>query len=128
MLQVKLKENLKGKKFLVILDDIWNENYHDWTILRAPFQAGGPGSAIIITTRNQGVSSMIGTTQAYRLQVLSNDACLSLFTTHALQTEDFSMHANLKDIGEEIVRRCKGLPLAVKNLGGLLRSTQNRDE
>ncbi|KAG2673251.1 hypothetical protein I3760_13G081400 [Carya illinoinensis] len=112
LLQVKLKENLKGKKFLVILDDIWNENYHDWTILRAPFQAGGPGSAIIITTRNQGVSSMIGTTQAYRLQVLSNDACLSLFTTHALQTEDFSMHANLKDIGEEIVRRCKGLPLA----------------
>ncbi|KAB2059938.1 hypothetical protein ES319_A11G342300v1 [Gossypium barbadense] len=35
LLQVKLKE-----KFLLVLDDIWNENYNDWTILRSPFRAG----------------------------------------------------------------------------------------
>jgi hypothetical protein len=127
-LQVKLKEKLEGKKFLIILDDLWNENYHDWTILCAPFLAGSQGSTIIITTRNEGVSSMTGTIPTYHLQVLSNGDCLSLFTQHALGANDFSAHPNIQDIGEEIVKRCKGLPLAAKALGGLLRTKQNRDE
>jgi hypothetical protein len=127
-LQVKLQENLKGKKFLVVLDDLWNEKYHDWTILRAPFLAGAPGSTIIITTRNGGVSSTAGTVPAYHLQVLPNDACLSLFTQHALGANDFSAHPNLQDIGEEIVKRCNGLPLAAKTLGGLLRTKHDPDE
>ncbi|XP_059440821.1 putative disease resistance RPP13-like protein 1 [Corylus avellana] len=127
-LQVRLEENLKGKKFLVVLDDLWNEKYHDWTILRAPFLVGAPGSTIIITTRNEGVSSMTSTVPAYPLHVLSNDACLSLFTQHALGASDFNGHPNLQDIGEEIVKRCNGLPLAAKALGGLLRTKHDRDE
>jgi hypothetical protein len=128
LLQVKLKEQLVGKKFLVVLDDLWNENYHDWTILCAPFQAGAPGSMIMITTRNQGVSSMTGTISTYHLQMLSNNACLSVFTQHALGASDFSAHPNLQDIGEKIIGRCKGLPLAAKTLGGLLRTTLDLDE
>ncbi|XP_059438307.1 putative disease resistance RPP13-like protein 1 [Corylus avellana] len=126
-LLVKLKEKLEGKKFLVVLDDLWNEKYHDWTILRAPFLTGALGSTIVITTRNEGVSSMTGTVPAYPLPVLSNNACLSLFTQHALGASDFSAHPNLQDIGEEMVKRCKGLPLAAKTLGGLLRTKRDRD-
>jgi Leucine-rich repeat (LRR) protein len=128
LLQVKLKEKLKGKKFLVVLDDLWNENYDDWTILRAPFLAGAPGSRIIITTRNERVSSTTGTIQPHRLQVLSNDAFLSLFTQHALGASDFSVDRTLQDIGENIVKKCQGLPLAAKTLGGLLRTTRDRAE
>ncbi|XP_059455104.1 putative disease resistance RPP13-like protein 1 [Corylus avellana] len=128
LLQVKLQEKLKGKKFLIVLDDLWNEKYHDWTILRAPFLAGASGSTIVVTTRNEGVSSMTGTVQAYRLQVLSNDACLFVFTQHALGASNFDEHPNLQDIGEKMVERCKGLPLAARTLGGLLRTTQDRDE
>ncbi|XP_059440809.1 putative disease resistance RPP13-like protein 1 [Corylus avellana] len=127
-LQVKLKEKLQGKKFLVVLDDLWNEKYHDWTILRAPFLAGASGSTIVITTRNERVSSTTGTIPAYYLQGLSNDACLAVFTQNALGASNFSAHTNLQDIGEKIVKRCKGLPLAAKTLGGLLRTTQVRDE
>jgi hypothetical protein len=55
-LQERLKANLRGKKFLVVLDDLWNENYIDWTHLRTPFEAGPPGSVIIIMTCNDEVS------------------------------------------------------------------------
>ncbi|XP_035541703.1 putative disease resistance protein RGA1 [Juglans regia] len=129
-LQVKLKEQLYGKRFLVILDDVWNEKYNDWILLRTPFEAGAPGSSIIVTTRNRGVSSLMGTikVEPFQLEVLPTDACLSIFSQHALDAKDFSAHPDLKDIGEEIVRKCKGLPLAVKTVGGLLRSTQDRNE
>ncbi|KAM4081786.1 hypothetical protein ACJW30_11G118700 [Castanea mollissima] len=100
---LKLKEKLYAKKFLVILDDVWNENYNDWTILRAPFEVGAPGSRIVITTRNEGVSSMMGTIPTYALKELSDDAY-------------FNAHPDLKDIGEEIT------------LGGLLRTKLDRSE
>ncbi|XP_035542031.1 putative disease resistance RPP13-like protein 1 [Juglans regia] len=125
-LQVRLKEKLLGKRFLVILDDVWNKNYNDWTLLRAPFEAGAQGSSIIVTTRNQGVSSLMRNKEVepFQLELLSNDACLSIFSQHALDARDFSAYPDLKDIGEELVRRCKGLPLAVKTIAGVLRSKQ----
>ncbi|XP_031277089.1 putative disease resistance RPP13-like protein 1 [Pistacia vera] len=121
LLQVKLKEKLIGKKFLLVLDDIWNDDYDDWTVLRCPFEVGLPGSKIIVTTRSQNVSKIMGTLPAYSLNQLSNDACLSVFSRHSLGTNDFSMHQYLKGTGELIVRKCNGLPLAAKTLGGLLR-------
>uniref|UniRef100_A0A2N9GMR7 Disease resistance RPP13-like protein 1 n=1 Tax=Fagus sylvatica TaxID=28930 RepID=A0A2N9GMR7_FAGSY len=127
-LQVKLKEKLSGKKFLLILDDVWNEDYDDWTKLRCPFEFGDLGSKIIVTTRNDGVSSIMGTTPAYELKGLSQDACLHVFTQHALGATDFSVHPELEEIGREILERCKGSPLAAKVLGGLLRTKRNLDE
>ncbi|KAF5445501.1 hypothetical protein F2P56_034548 [Juglans regia] len=123
LLQEKLKEKLLGKRFLVILDDVWNENYNDWTLLRAPFEVGASRSSIIVTTRNQKVSSLMRNKEVepVQLELLSNEACLSIFTQHVLEARDFSAHPNLKEIGEEFVRRCKGLPLAVKTIAGVLR-------
>ncbi|XP_031282720.1 putative disease resistance protein RGA3 [Pistacia vera] len=121
LLQVKLKEKLFRKKFLFVLDDVWSENYDNWVVLCRPFEASYPGSRIILTTRNQGVSSMVATLPTYLLKELSNDDCLCVFTQHALGMQDFSKHGNLKKIGEHIVKRCNGLPLVARTLGGLLR-------
>ncbi|XVF78765.1 hypothetical protein PTKIN_Ptkin14bG0162300 [Pterospermum kingtungense] len=123
MLQVKLKEKLLDKKFLLVLDDIWNESYNDWTILRSPF---GVGTKIIVTTRLQTVSSNVVTLKDFHLRKLSDDDCLSIFTQHALGVRDFSRDLEFKEVGEKIVRRCDGLPLAAKAIGGLLRTIRDR--
>ncbi|XP_031282724.1 putative disease resistance protein At3g14460 [Pistacia vera] len=121
ILQVKLKEKLCRMKFLLVLDDLWNENYDKWTVLRKPFEVGCVGSKIVVTTRNEDVSLIVGTLPTYSLKELSYDDCLCVFTQHSLGTKDFSDHQELKKIGEQIVKRCNGLPLAAKTLGGLLR-------
>ncbi|KAJ4704239.1 Disease resistance protein [Melia azedarach] len=125
LLQETLKSKLDGKKFLFVLDDIWNENPNDWELLSRPFQFGSRGSKIIITTRNEGVSAMATTGKVHLLGLLSNDDCLRIFAQHSLRRTDFSVHQDLKEIGEKIVKRCNGLPLAAKTLGGLLRGKYN---
>ncbi|KAL2514461.1 putative disease resistance RPP13-like protein 1 [Forsythia ovata] len=71
MLQVKLKESLSKKRFLVVLDDVWSEKYGDWDILRRPFLAGKPGSKIIVTTRHEKVAKIMSRIPAYHLNLLS---------------------------------------------------------
>ncbi|KAL3749059.1 hypothetical protein ACJRO7_010193 [Eucalyptus globulus] len=126
-LQVKLKDSLAGKKFLVVLDDIWNEKYEKWTTLLKPFEVGAKGSKIIITTRNLNVVS-ITRASPYPLRELSFDNCVSLLAFHALGATNFESHPAFKIIGKKIAERCKGLPLAAKMLGGVLRTKSNLDE
>ncbi|KAH9684348.1 putative disease resistance RPP13-like protein 1 [Citrus sinensis] len=125
-LQEKLKKQLLRKKFLLVLDDVWNENNNDWVQLSLPFEAGAQGSKIVVTTRNQQVAKIMRPDQAYELKNLSTEDCLSVFSQHSLGTRDFSSHKSLEDIGKKIVIKCNGLPLAAKTLGGLLCGEHDR--
>ncbi|KAL4600931.1 hypothetical protein ACB092_11G235400 [Castanea dentata] len=124
-LQVKLKTKLSENRFLLVLDDVWCEGYDNWTILRKPFEYGARGSKIVVTTQSYHVSSKMGTTSAYVLKELSRDACLSVFTHHALGASDFSEYPELEKYGQKIVDRCMGAPLAAKAFGGLLHNQQD---
>ncbi|GKV45228.1 hypothetical protein SLEP1_g52336 [Rubroshorea leprosula] len=120
-LQDKLKEKLSYKKFLLVLDDVWNEGSVPWDTLQKPFQFGSAGSKIIVTTRNENVAkTMDRKAQIYRLKPLEFEQCLPILAQQALGEKNFGAHPNLKDVGEEIVKRCKGLPLVAKVMGGLL--------
>ncbi|KAK8603331.1 hypothetical protein V6N13_085521 [Hibiscus sabdariffa] len=83
---------------------------------------------IIVTTRLQNVSSIVDPMKAFHLDKLSRDNCLSIFTQHALRARNFDGHLQFKQVGENIVRRCNGLPLAAKAIGSFLRSTKNLGE
>ncbi|GLT35204.1 hypothetical protein SLA2020_096750 [Shorea laevis] len=118
----KLKEMLSGQKFLLVLDDVWNNNYHLWNRLQGLFKLGAAGRKIIVTTRDEIVAkSMRGDDWVYHLDLFPDNECLSLLARHALETENFDSYGHLKGIGEEIVKKCKGLPLAITTIGGLLR-------
>ncbi|KAJ0771597.1 putative P-loop containing nucleoside triphosphate hydrolase [Helianthus annuus] len=113
-LQVALGEELKDKRFLVVFDDVWNENYDDWENLVRPFHSGATGSRVIMTTRQQQLLKKIGFNHLDHLESLSHDDALSLFALHALGVVNFHLHATLKAQAEGIVKKCGGLPLAIK--------------
>ncbi|CAL5382444.1 unnamed protein product [Camellia sinensis] len=125
--QVQLKQALAGKKFLIVLDDVWNKKYSDWNVLKKPFNDGAQGSKVVVTTRDREVAGMMTTVELHEVNILSKEDCWSLFAQHAFANTCIDANPKLVSIGKEIVEKCKGLPLAARTLGGLLRS-KVRDE
>nr|WHB10910.1 Rpi-amr16 [Solanum americanum] len=126
-LQVKLKESLMGKKFLIVLDDVWNDNYNEWDDLRNLFVQGDIGSKIIVTTRKESVALMMGRGAIY-VGILSSEDSWALFKRHSLENRDPEEHPELEEVGKQIADKCKGLPLALKALAGILRSKSEVEE
>ena len=122
--QLKLSNNLAGKRFLLVLDDVWNiNNYERWNHLQTPFKSGARGSKIAVTTRHGNVASLMRADSFHHLlKPLSNDDCWNVFVKHAFENKNANEHPNLELIQQRIVEKCSGLPLAAKMLGGLLRS------
>ncbi|KAI5447903.1 hypothetical protein KIW84_015376, partial [Lathyrus oleraceus] len=118
-----LKEKLTGKRFLIVLDDVWTEDDDSWNSLLKPLQYGTMGSKILVTTRIEKVASMVQTIQPYSLHQLSEEDCWSVFANNACLSPD--QNRDLQKIGKEIVRKCKGLPLAAQSLGRLLREKRD---
>ncbi|KAK3422907.1 hypothetical protein EUGRSUZ_G03265 [Eucalyptus grandis] len=122
LLQSSLGQKLSKKKFLVVLDDLWDDNHENWHELMVSLLAGARGSKIMVTTRNEAALSFMNTGAPYRLRELSDDACWSLFSRHAFPNADSGTRHQLEVIGREIVKKCRGVPLAAKSLGSLLGS------
>ncbi|CAL9092836.1 unnamed protein product, partial [Musa textilis] len=126
LVQRELRKALAGKRFLLVLDDVWNEDQLKWEELKAVLQESeAKGSKIVVTTRSLKVSSIMGSSTPHRLQPLSDDACWSLFRRFAF-TDGEERHS-LVEIGKEIVKKCGGVPLAAISLGGLLRFKRDED-
>nr|XP_010906758.3 putative disease resistance protein RGA3 [Elaeis guineensis] len=127
LLQRRLREVVSGKRYLLVLDDVWNEDQAKWDELKTLLGTGGEGSRIIVTARNEQVSSIMGTLDAYLLKGLTEDDSWTLFRKRAFE-EGAEEHQNLVSIGKEIVKKCGGLPLAVKALGSLMHSKSQKKE
>ncbi|KAG1371635.1 disease resistance protein RGA2-like [Cocos nucifera] len=124
-LQRKLREVVSGKRFLLVLDDVWNP----WEELKELLTTGAEGSCVIVTTRSAiVVSSIIGTLDAHELKPLSGDECWSLFERNAFSEGGAEKSVNLVHIGKAIVEKCGGLPLAAKMLGRLMRTKRQERE
>ncbi|XP_062115654.1 putative disease resistance RPP13-like protein 1 isoform X2 [Humulus lupulus] len=121
ILQRSLNEALKGKKFLIVLDDVWDEDYNNWSVIWSTFGFGECSSRIIVTTRSKKVASNVKTMPIYELQLLEDEHCWKIFVEHAFGG-DSNADQFLEEIGRKLVDKCGGIPLAITSLGGLLRS------
>ncbi|CAK8543204.1 unnamed protein product [Lathyrus sativus] len=120
LLLSRLRHTLSGQKFFLVLDDIWNDDRAKWMELMDLINIGAAGSRIIVTTRSKSIANMTGTLPPYVLSGLSQDDCLSLFVKWAFKEGEEIKHPGLLEIGKEIVKKCAGVPLAVRTLGSSL--------
>ncbi|KAB2616757.1 disease resistance RPP13-like protein 1 [Pyrus ussuriensis x Pyrus communis] len=118
--QESLSKELSGKKFLIVLDDVWNTCVYDLcTKLQSPFRVGALGSKIVVTTRDANVAKMMGST-IYQLDCISDDQCWKVFEHHSLLDITNNRPQNFELVKKKIVAKCSGLPLAARTLGGFL--------
>ncbi|KAG1365015.1 putative disease resistance protein RGA3 [Cocos nucifera] len=127
ILQNTLEAKVKGKKVLLVLDDVWNEQRSLWESLRRPFVLGAGTVRIIVTCRNDSVAKIMQTVHPHHPSYLSEDKSWSLFKHYAFGGQDSEEQSQLADVGKQIVRKCSGLPLAVKTIGSLLRGMTDQD-
>ncbi|CAM0877326.1 unnamed protein product [Alopecurus aequalis] len=120
---------LTGKKFLLVMDDVWSHT--SWVdMLKIPFSmAAAQGTRILLTTRDENVARGMKAMWPYhRVDKLKHEDGWLLLKKQAVSkdTDESDIDA-LKDIGLKIIARCDGLPLAIKVMGNILRTREKRE-
>ncbi|XP_074579768.1 disease resistance protein RGA2-like [Curcuma longa] len=121
LIPVKLKKELHSKRFLLVLDDVWDDKHlTQWEKLYAPLRYGQKGSWIILTTRLRSVARMAssvirGTMEPMTLQDLSKDECPSLLYEPAFAGQDLNEFSPPLKIGNETVEKIDGVPLQAES-------------
>ncbi|XP_028125718.1 putative disease resistance protein RGA3 [Camellia sinensis] len=127
-----LAAKLNGKKYLLVLDNVWNENLDKWECMRNSLLGigGSRGSKIIATTRSVQVVSTMRTSPSltHHLSKLSKNESWTMFRKSAFANGGPTETPDLVAIGRKMMEECKGVPLAIKSLGGLMYSKKHFHE
>jgi hypothetical protein len=132
-----LLKEIEGKKYFLVLDDVWNGDHGKWCHLKEVLMGGARGSRILVTTRNEvvartirqeSVAKIIGTVESYSLKGLDEDASWSLLKLKAFAKVQEPENSSIVALGKEIVKKCSGVPLAITTIGSLLGSKNSETE
>lgn len=115
-MKITLRESLKLKKYLLVLDDLWKRQ--DWDEVKDAFPNGNKGSRVLITSRLKEVALHTGRDPPHYLQFLSEEQSWELFSKNVFRGEDYP--CDLEPLGRQIIKSCGGLPLSIVVLAGLL--------
>ena len=78
-----IQERLCGRRVLVILDDV--DQLEQLKIMVGSRDWFGPGSRIIITTRDEQLLKVLEVDEVYKAQEMSENESLELFSWHAFR-------------------------------------------
>ncbi|XP_062095320.1 putative disease resistance protein RGA3 [Humulus lupulus] len=117
-----MRKRIEGKRYLLILDDVWTEDRQKWELLRIPLKCGGVGSRILVTTRKKEVAVVmeVAAESVITLEELSEEHCWSIFKKRAFFERNEDECRVLEEVGQKIARKAKGSPLVAKILGSLM--------
>ncbi|KAM3406088.1 hypothetical protein ACQJBY_000245 [Aegilops geniculata] len=121
----KLREFLENKRYLVIIDDIWDEKL--WRYINLAFSINNNlGSRLITTTRDFDVSKSCCSSaddSIYHMKPLCTDDSRRLF--HKRIFPDASgCPSEFQQVSEDILKKCGGVPLAIITIASALASGQ----
>ncbi|XXG70999.1 hypothetical protein AAC387_Pa07g0353 [Persea americana] len=119
-LSTMLHGDLKKKRYLVVIDDIWS--IEAWEKINRILPDGMKGSRVMLTTRNEEVASHADPRHPHKMRFLNGKEGWELFLKKIFPGEDplTACPAELKETGGKILAKCGDLPLAILVLGALL--------
>ncbi|XP_057785050.1 putative late blight resistance protein homolog R1C-3 isoform X2 [Salvia miltiorrhiza] len=115
-----LYKYLWGRRYLIILDDMWSLEV--WDKIRFFFPDYNDGSRVIVTTRLSNLATKLTSSNSIGMRFLDDVCSWSLFSKTVFGDEVFPLQ--LEEIGKKIVGKCKGLPLSIAVIGGLLAKSE----
>ncbi|XP_042420331.1 disease resistance protein RPP8-like [Zingiber officinale] len=119
----KLSEQLRDRRYLVVMDDIWE--VAAWNAIKAAFPKESAGSRVLLTTRKMNVAN-VADVPPHELKFWNAEESWNLFCRKAFRTT--SCPPEFERFKKDIFRKSKGLPLAIVVLGGLLRGTSQASD
>ncbi|KAM3206011.1 hypothetical protein ACQJBY_061600 [Aegilops geniculata] len=111
---------LHGKRYLIIVDDLWDTSA--WDVINQVFPKGSQGSRIITTTQMEDVALACGSNhpeQVFEMKPLDDDHSRKLFFGRIFGSES-DCPEEFRQVSSQIVEICGGLPLATMSIASLL--------
>jgi len=115
-LKILVRNCLESERYLVVVDDLWKKQ--DWDEVQDAFPDNNRGSRILITSRLKEVALHAAHDVPHYLQFLNEEESWKLFRRKVFRGEDCP--SDLEALGKQMVQSCRGLPLSIIVLAGLL--------
>ncbi|PON99772.1 NB-ARC domain, LRR domain containing protein, partial [Trema orientale] len=121
-LQCHLRDEIDGKRYLLVLDDVWSEDRETWLSIKSLLMDGAKGSRILVTTRSKDVAMITRSdgVEPYFLGGLDEDKSWSLFKRMAFERGEEPEDSSMVAMAKQIAYKCRGVPLAIRTIGSLL--------
>ncbi|XP_070039037.1 putative late blight resistance protein homolog R1B-16 [Nicotiana tomentosiformis] len=124
-LAVCLKQSLMGRRYLIVVDDIWSKNA--WDEIRLCLPDDGKRSRVLLTTRDVEVAQYASSSKdPFKMHLLGPDDSWNLFQQKAFAGKGFPIE--FEDVGKDVAKNCKGLPLMIAVVAKILSSKRTLEE
>ncbi|XP_073294617.1 putative late blight resistance protein homolog R1A-3, partial [Primulina huaijiensis] len=120
----QLHKNLLGKRYLIVIDDLWTTEV--WNEIRAFFPDNCNGCRILVTTRQTNLARQLSSFEPFEMKFLDDERSWELLSDKVFGKKGCPYELN--EIGKNIAVKCGGLPLAIVVIGRFLAKSNMTQE